>query len=56
MLSADDVPMRIQTIEAIPEFASVTFDDIHDAQVADDGHQAVIQALSDQVQTPHSGI
>jgi len=32
----DDVPVRIQVIEATPELASINFDDISDAQAADE--------------------
>ena len=46
----------IQAFEATSELASITMDEIRQAQAADDSLQPVIQALKDQVQPHHSGL
>ena len=54
--STHDVAAWIQALEATPELASITMDEIRQAQAADDSLQPVIQALKDRVQPPYRGL
>jgi len=52
----DDVMAWKQVLEVFSEPASISLDEIRDAQSTDDSLQPVMQALRDLVQPPHRGI
>jgi len=55
-LPTDYVAAQVQALETAPGLSSITLDEIHQAQAADNSLQLVKQLLKDQTKPPHSNL